>query len=570
MSGRPIFQRIAPLLRPLSGAIASILGVEPRAPSRGRRRRLAPPPRARRPNVLVVTTDQERALLPSPRGFVLPAHERLRARGVSFERHFVATAPCTPSRSVIWTGQHVPHTGMADNTNFPWAGPMSTGLETLGTAMRAAGYSTAYKGKWHLSVETPGGDGASTHDARGALEEYGFADFNRVGDYHGEAWSGHRHDGAIAADAAAWLHAHARDATPWLLVVSFVNPHDVMFMDNRSVDGERTNRGPFVIRPAPEHPRYQRRFDVELPASFSDPLDGRPTAHADHRRLMDLAFGALPLDAPELWRKNLSYYLSCLEDVDGHVSRVLDALDASGRADDTVVVYTSDHGELAGAHGLRQKGPLVYRENLGVPLVVHHPDGARGATTRTVSSSVDLLPTILGLVGLGDWCARELPELAGVDLCETVARPGAPGARSTRRGGALFTYDALSSLDPLVWERFADVAERRPGGLTRLLERGVRPDLERRGFLRGLADDRHTFARYFAPARPARPATLDALLRDHDVELYDDVADPEQRRNLAAEPEAHAALLEGMRAKLERLVDVEIGADDRALVVEPR
>jgi len=107
-----------------------------------------------KPNILLIVTDQEYAHQALPVDTSMPNRERLRARGVTFNNHQVTTTVCTPSRSVMWTGQHTPFTGMFDNTNFAWIEDMRADPETLptiGHMLRDLGYYTAYKGKWHES-----------------------------------------------------------------------------------------------------------------------------------------------------------------------------------------------------------------------------------------------------------------------------------------------------------------------------------------------------------------------------------------------------------------------------------
>ena len=109
----------------------------------------------RRYNILLIVTDQERYMPASelPAGYRLPGHEKLAARGTVFENHQIASCVCTPSRSVIYTGQHIQNNGMFDNTNFPWSNDLSTDIPTVGDMLRRQGYYTAYKGKWHLTDE---------------------------------------------------------------------------------------------------------------------------------------------------------------------------------------------------------------------------------------------------------------------------------------------------------------------------------------------------------------------------------------------------------------------------------
>jgi arylsulfatase len=104
-------------------------------------------------NILMIVTDQERLMRKEelPPGFSLPGHDRLEKLGVTFDNHQIGSNVCTPSRAVIYTGQHTQNNGMFDNTNFPWAGDLSTEIDTIGDLLRKQNYYTAYKGKWHLT-----------------------------------------------------------------------------------------------------------------------------------------------------------------------------------------------------------------------------------------------------------------------------------------------------------------------------------------------------------------------------------------------------------------------------------
>ena len=137
-------------------------------------------------NIVFILTDQERRFRPGelPRGYRLPAHERLAKNGVVFENHRINSCVCTSSRSVIYTGLHIQQTKMFDNTNFPWMQSMSTDIKTLGHHLREAGYYTAYKGKWHLTseFETDNTLEAPTKIFTQEMEAYGFSDYFGVGD----------------------------------------------------------------------------------------------------------------------------------------------------------------------------------------------------------------------------------------------------------------------------------------------------------------------------------------------------------------------------------------------------
>ncbi|MFE2009121.1 sulfatase-like hydrolase/transferase [Streptomyces sp. NPDC059491] len=511
-----------------------------------------------RPNILLIVTDEERHSLPRPQGFSLPARERIAARGTTFERYYTASAQCSSARSVIYTGRHVPVTEIYDNDNMPYIRPLDPQLGTLGTMLRSAGYYTTYQGKWHLSncyvtAENPG----PTTDA---LEPYGFSEFNDWGDIDGGAWAGLKLDPVIAGQAVRWLRNRApvvAQDQPWFMAVNFVNPHDIMSFDY----GRRSQvQLPFglsaavVTRAAAEIPVYQRRWDFDLPASLHDDLSNAAPAVAEYARMIDTVFG--PVADDRHWYDGLNFYLNAIRDVDRSMDLVLDALEASGQADRTVVVFTSDHGEMAGSHGLRQKGNLLYDENFHVPFVLSHPDVAGGVRTEALASAVDIAPTLL--------------EIAGLDVAETTSRhPGLKGhslmpvlhGRPVREG-ILNAVESIVTLDSSFWFEFAD-----PHAPERVAAGELRPDWSKRGFLRGYSDARYTFGRYFSPLNPNRPASTDALLAENDVVLYDREQDPAEMRNLAADP-AHRDLVERYRGLLENLIDAEIGTDTRAWVTE--
>ncbi|MER6317582.1 sulfatase-like hydrolase/transferase [Streptomyces sp. NPDC001581] len=512
----------------------------------------------RRPNILMIVTDEERAVLPRPQGFSLPARERMAERGTTFERYYTASAMCSSARSVIYTGQHLPLTEIYDNDNMPYIRPLDPRLGTLGTMLREAGYYCTYQGKWHLSnaYVTPRNPGPT----RNALEPYGFSEFNDWGDIDGGAWAGLKIDPVIAGQAVRWLRNRApvvEADQPWFMAVNFVNPHDIMSFD---YGGSSQVRLPFglahavVSKAAADIPVYRRRWDLDLPASLHDDLSGAAPAVAEYARMLDTIFG--PVADDQHWHDGLNFYLNAIRDVDRSIDLVLDALEASGQADHTVVVFTSDHGELAGSHGLRQKGALVYDENFHVPFILSHPDFPRGARTEALASAVDIAPTLL--------------EFAGVDPAEAATRHPALKGRSlspvlnggTIRDGVLTAVESVTALDASFWFEFAD-----PEAPKRIQSGDLRPDWTKRGFLRGYTDSRHTFGRYFSPLNPNRPAGPEALYAQNDVVLYDRVEDPHEMRNLAADP-AHRELVARYNTLLEDLISAEIGTDTHAWVTE--
>lgn len=513
---------------------------------------------AAHPNILMIVTDEERQNLPRPQGFALPARERLAASGVSFENYYGASVQCSSARSVMYTGRHVPITQIFDNDNMPYVRPLDPALGTIGTMLQDAGYYCTYQGKWHLSnaYVDPSHPAPTTR----ALEPYGFFEWNDWGDIDGGAWAGLRVDPVVAGQAAKWLRDRAavvREEQPWFMAVNFVNPHDIMSFDyggHADVELPPALAHAVKMKPPAAIPLYARDWDVELPATVDDDLKSAAPAVREYAAMTDTVFGTV--DNNDAWRAGLNFYLNCLRDVDRHIGVVLDALEASGQADNTVVIFTADHGELAGSHGLRQKGNVMYDENFHVPLIVRHPDVQGGSTTDALASAVDLAPTILDIAGVDrDTIATRYPALQGHSLI-----PACDGRAV--RDGVLTAVESVLTLDAGFWRHFSDpdVAEKLGSG-------ELRPDWTKRGFMRGYIDSRYTFGRYFSPLEPNRPADTDELFARNDVVLYDRDRDPGETTNLAEDPH-HRDVVEECRAQLESLIDDEIGTDTHAWVAD--
>ncbi|HQR48726.1 MAG TPA: sulfatase-like hydrolase/transferase [Steroidobacteraceae bacterium] len=534
----------------------------------------APGPAGSPYNILFILTDQERLFRPGelPGDYRLPAHERLAQRGTFFENHHINSCVCTPSRSVLYTGQHMQHTRMFDNTNFPWISSMSTDIPTVGDLLREAGYYTAYKGKWHLTkeFETVNELGAPTKIFTREMEEYGFSDYVGVGDIIAHDQGGYLHDGIISAMGVSWLRGKgaelATQGKPWFLAVNLVNPHDVMYL-NTDRPGEPVQARNILshIRPEPANTSYGRQWTFDLPATYGERLDapGRPAAHTDYLKSHDGLTGHIP-NEDWRWRRRHNYYLNCLRDVDRQIAALLDELDALGLASRTIVILTADHGDLDGAHRLHAKGATAYREQNNVPLIVAHPAYPGGRRCRAVTSHLDIAPTLLGLTDATPAkkaaVAKHLP---GRDFSVLLAAPETASYTSAR-DGALFCYNMFAYIDGDFMQKVVAVMQQ-PDGKAKLQEAvkagTLRPDLNKRGAIRSVFDGRYQLTRYFSPRQHNRPASIEALFKLNDVELFDLERDPLQRDNLALDRDRSRELLETMNAKLNALIDREVGED---------
>ena len=522
-------------------------------------------------NILFILTDQERFFRPGelPVGFHLPAHERLMKNGVTFTNHRINSCVCTSSRSVLYTGQHIQQTKMFDNSNFPWIGSMSTEIPTLGHMLRAAGYYTAYKGKWHLTkeFETVNQLGTPSKIFTAEMEAYGFSDYVGIGDIIAHHQGGYLHDGITAAMASSWLRGKGRelaaDNKPWFMAVNMVNPHDVMFYDTDAPGSELQASGAltYVVR-EPRDPLYAKQWPFKLPANHTQALNaaGRPAAHYDFLRSHDALVGEIPNELAR-WQRRHNYYLNCLRDVDRNIAAVLAELDAAGLTDRTIVILTADHGDMDGAHQLHAKGATAYREQNHVPLIVSHPAYAGGKQCRAVTSHLDLAPTLVSLTGVAAEKRADITKgLPGKDFSGLLAAPDKAGLNEVR-DGVLFNYNMFAYLDgDFLYKAVAHI--KKGGNPKQLKEAGIVPDMKKRGAMRMVYDGRYVFARYFSPKQHNRPTTLEDLYRVNDVELFDTQADPLEMNNLAMPgKQQQKDLVLAMNDKLNRLIDREVGED---------
>jgi arylsulfatase len=527
-------------------------------------------------NILFILTDQERHFRPGelPPGFTLAARERLKKAGTTFINHRINSCVCTPSRSVIYTGQHIQQTKMFDNTNFPWIQSLSTDMPTVGDMLRQAGYYTAYKGKWHLTKEFEEVNtlGAPTKIFTAEMEAYGFSDYYGIGDIIAHTEGGYLHDGIIAAMAASWLRGKGRELAaankPWFLAVNLINPHDVMFYDTDAPGTPlRPPPGLTPLNRDPVDPLYAAQWNAKLPGTHRQPLDqpGRPLAHGDYLKSHDALVAPVAPGEDDRWLRRHNYYLNCLRDVDRNIGTVLDELSASGQGGRTIVVMTADHGDLDGAHFMHSKGATCYREQNNVPLIIVHPAYPGGQESRAVTSHLDLAPTLFAMAGASsETKSAIIKDLKGKDISPVLANPQVAGIDAVR-DGALFNYNMLAYVDGNFALKAVDFI-RRGGKGSGLKAAGILPDLRKRGAIRSVFDGRYTYARYFSPKQHNRPTRLEQIRALNDVELYDTAKDPFEINNLASGSRANNELLMAMNDKLNLLIDTEVGEDRGAMM----
>ncbi|HUN67886.1 MAG TPA: sulfatase-like hydrolase/transferase [Burkholderiales bacterium] len=521
-----------------------------------------------RPNIIFVFSDQERYFAKWPSGLALPAHERLQRTGVTFHNHYCPAVMCTSSRSVLLSGLQTVDNRMFENTDMPYVKDLSTDIPTIGHMLRKAGYYTAYKGKWHLSrkFDVEGNEQYLTKE----MEKYGFADFNSPGDVVAHALGGYEFDHLIAGSAVTWLRRHGRRLTdegkPWCLFVSLVNPHDIMYF-NTDAPGQKVQDTGVLLKhaaPAPDHELYKKTWDLPVPANLTQPFDapGRPGAHGEFDKAWGYLLGHVPLEQ-ERWKRFNDFYINSIRAVDQQVDRILRELDALRLSERTAFVYTSDHGEMAGAHGLRGKGPFAYQETIHLPFYLVHPDVKGGQETRALTGHIDVVPTLLSIAGVTPTRAAEFAkrQLPGKDFSTVLANPGAAGLNAVR-DAVLFTYSGLISNDGDLFKAIgqAKAAGGKPGWT--IVKKGFKPDMKKRGSLRTVFNGRYKFTRYFSPLDHNRPTTIEELYKWNDVELFDLSADPGEMTNLAADSVKNRDLILGMNVMLDAMIQAEVGVDN--------
>ncbi len=357
-----------------------------------------------RPNVLLIMVDQWRQPRWTPR-LRTPNVDRLAASGVSFSNSFISASPCSPSRACILTGTYTTQNKMYSNCDFVTADlqpSLDPRIPTLGHMFRDSDYRTPYRGKWHLTRR-------ADRNPRDDLIDYGFEGWGPPEAYFGgPPYCGLAYDPIYAKRANKWLLDEDNHKEPWFLVASLVNPHDICAYP-RYVPQQQLKE---IITDAP-------------PDNWTDTLKGKPRSQTEFQQRYENVGGPMDLTDPDAWRRYLDYYVSCIEKVDVHIGQILDALERSGQADNTIIAFTSDHGEMAGSHRLRCKGNFAYEEVMNVPLVFSWPGHLpEGVVTDAFANNVDVAPTLAALAGL-----KGLPYMAGVDLSPVLREPGGASVR---------------------------------------------------------------------------------------------------------------------------------------------
>ena len=362
----------------------------------------------RPPNIFIFMSDQEQAqVVKKGHPCITPVAEQLAEEGVLFERCYTPAAHSCPARASFWTGLYPSHHGVFNNVCNPPKihGTFDPSCKTFGENLRAAGWNLGHTGKWHISdTENPSDRGweevesTATKDARMGLtwEEWceqskkGMSDGPRErGEIVMPGW-GRRpmygsHDRPmesggdykVVSRAIEAMERYVKEDKPFCIYCGPTGPHD-----------------PYII-PG----KYAEMYDatkVELPASFQDDLSDKPRVYQRHRR--DI-WSQLTDDEV---KESIAHYWGYCTLVDDYRKMVVEAIDALGIRDNTVLMGTSDHGDYGAAHGLYCKGVPSFDEAYRVPLIVRWPEGIEdpGRVVDEFVTLCDFAPTVQDLAGV--------------------------------------------------------------------------------------------------------------------------------------------------------------------------
>ncbi len=411
----------------------------------------------KQPNILIILTDEQRATMHFPKGWSrenLPALSLLQDHGLEFAQAFCNTCMCSPSRSTLFTSLYLAQHGVTDTLSF--GGKMSVAEPTLQTSTLTMGkllhsdYDVHYRGKWHMSK---GGLNVNAENTlmRADIAQYGFAGWiapdsgedialpNFGGGYAA-------HDAQYIDEAIAFVKQYKKDLAegtprrPFALIVSLVNPHDCLSFPNTYLNGGYVN------------PAWLEG-EIELPITVDEDLYTNWKPAAQWQNLIGLAAQLGPLTTNQLKLQYVNFFANLMRYVDQQTGFLLEEFYERGAdkkfgapkqlAKDTLIVRTSDHGEMGLSHGgLRQKMFNAYEETMRVPFIFSNPEfintTGKPMVTNQLAGLIDIMPTLAGFAGID----TSTSGLKGKDLSPVLLDPHhtAPVQESI-----LFTFDDVKT-----------------------------------------------------------------------------------------------------------------------------
>lgn len=462
------------------------------------------------PNFLFIITDQERSPQHWPENWAgygtMPGRKALIDNGIQFNRAFCNTSMCTPSRATLFTGLYPARHGVVDTLSE--GGTLSDSekvlpvdLQNLAKMLASVGYRVEYRGKWHLSK--PSGDEWSQADAEAIGTNYGFNGWvppDAGQDTEPEHFGGGNNnaDAGYFSQALSFIQSAPLDQ-PFALVMSLVNPHDVLAYPQVS----KWQAGGYTMAD------LNAVTDIALPPTIDEDLANnyKPSAQVQLLNRLNSPAGLGNLNTQNEKQTYVNFYAWLQQKTDTYFAQVIDALkarslnDGSGESlwHNTVIVFVSDHGEMGLSHGgLRQKIFNVYEETIRVPLIISNPKlFPEGKKTDALASLIDVMPTIAGLAGVD----KQQWAFQGADLWPLIDAVRQGNDPAPHEQAAIhFTFD-----------------DQRAGN------GNVEQTVDDPNHIRCIRTKEWKYAFYYDPAGAV----------PHEYEMYDLVNDPTEMDNLA-------------------------------------
>ncbi|MEM9950171.1 MAG: sulfatase-like hydrolase/transferase [Chloroflexota bacterium] len=343
------------------------------------------------PNILLIISDQWSTRIADGSGTApycirTSAVDQLAREGIRFTQSYATFPLCNPNRSTMFTGLYPHHHRMTDNEEVFMDKygkmPTRTDIATMGAVFKRAGYNTAYFGKEHAG-------------------NYGWDSIDEFGTFRysggGMLAEGSCYDPVFTRDAVNYLNHYDSD-DPFYMVVSLINPHDICKVLGGKVQGATIADAIFFCRTDDElYLRYQQRPD--LPPNFDAPAIDGMIRHNDYM------YEELQQWTVDEWKRYVASYGLMVENTDWNIQLVLNALQQAGLEEDTIVIFTTDHGEMLSSHRLISKINF-YEESAKTMMIVKQPNviEAGAVNQDAFIGTIDLMPTMI------DLCDIDVPD----------------------------------------------------------------------------------------------------------------------------------------------------------------
>ena len=335
------------------------------------------------PNVILIISDQWSTRVADgsgdyDNGILTPAIDQLAKEGIRFTQSYSTYPLCTPARATLFTGLYSHNNGVGFNLRRDSILDRSKIIPTLGKSFKEAGYRVAYFGKEHAGgygYASASDFGSMMHSSGGMLAE------------------GSAYDPIFTDDAVKYLRNQSSEQ-PFFMTLSLINPHDICRVLGGKVKGATFSDAIHFARTEDEpYLRFQARPD--LPDNHNVPFEKGMILH------QDFMYKEVSEFSVDDWKRFISTYQLLIENTDRLMGQLLASLEEQGLDENTIVIFTTDHGEMAGSHQLIAK-TTFYEESSKIPIIIKYPKLIQPSSVNdsALVGTVDLMPTLLDLAGV--------------------------------------------------------------------------------------------------------------------------------------------------------------------------